>query len=90
MLELGDLSRVMHAQAINDILATRPDIAVVVGAQMSAAAQESAFGPSNLQTVSTSDEAARHIPELVRPGDVVLVKASRGIAMERIVEALGA
>lgn len=89
MLELGGLSPAMHAQAIDDILATRPDIAVVVGAHMTAAVHGSALYPKHLRIIPTSDEAARRIPELVRPGDVLLVKGSRGIAMERVVEALG-
>jgi UDP-N-acetylmuramoyl-tripeptide--D-alanyl-D-alanine ligase len=35
-----------------------------------------------------ADEAARAVRELVRPGDVVLVKASRSVGAERVVEAL--
>jgi UDP-N-acetylmuramoyl-tripeptide--D-alanyl-D-alanine ligase len=33
-------------------------------------------------------EAARVAAELVQPGDVVLVKASRGIGLEAVAEAL--
>jgi UDP-N-acetylmuramyl pentapeptide synthase len=36
----------------------------------------------------TSDEAADVLSQLVAPGDVVLVKGSRGVRTERIVERL--
>jgi UDP-N-acetylmuramoyl-tripeptide--D-alanyl-D-alanine ligase len=37
---------------------------------------------------SSSEEAAKFLEEFVSPGDVLLVKGSRGVKMERIVEAL--
>ena len=36
----------------------------------------------------TPGEAASLVARLVRPGDVVLVKASRGIGLETVAEAL--
>jgi UDP-N-acetylmuramyl pentapeptide synthase len=37
---------------------------------------------------ATSDEAAAGMAAIVRPGDVVLVKGSRGIRTDRIVDRL--
>ncbi len=37
---------------------------------------------------STADEAAEAVPDLLRPGDRVLVKGSRAVRMERVTEAL--
>jgi len=34
------------------------------------------------------EDAAGGVPDLVRPKDLLLVKASRGMALERIVDAL--
>jgi UDP-N-acetylmuramyl pentapeptide synthase len=39
-------------------------------------------------TAADSDEAGRVLRTLVHAGDVLLVKGSRGLAMERVIEAL--
>jgi UDP-N-acetylmuramyl pentapeptide synthase len=44
--------------------------------------------PPVLERCADSRAAATIVHSLVRPGDVLLVKGSRGIAMERIIEAL--
>lgn len=36
----------------------------------------------------TTEEAARAVPELIEPGDIVLVKGSRGMHLEQVVDAL--
>ena len=40
--------------------------------------------------VADAGEAAVVVPELLAPGDVVLVKASRGMGLELVCRALGA
>jgi UDP-N-acetylmuramoyl-tripeptide--D-alanyl-D-alanine ligase len=40
--------------------------------------------------VADADEAGALVPELLAPGDVVLVKGSRGIGLEVVAEALAA
>ena len=44
---------------------------------------------TDMLTAPDSIAAAGIVAGLVRPGDVLLVKGSRGIAMERIIERLG-
>ena len=39
---------------------------------------------------ATSDEAAREVARLVRSGDLVLVKGSRGVRTDRVVDRLKA
>ena len=39
--------------------------------------------------MADADEAAAIVPELLAPGDVVLVKASRGVGLELVCRALG-
>jgi len=90
MLELGTLAKPAHAVAVQDVLASNPAVFLAVGEETCAAA--SAVRPRahdcDLHLCSNSAEAARLIVDLVRDGDVVFVKGSRGIATERVVEAL--
>ena len=53
---------------------------------LSAVMSESFGGEAHV--VADSREAAALAAELVQPGDVVLVKASRGIGLETVAEAL--
>jgi UDP-N-acetylmuramoyl-tripeptide--D-alanyl-D-alanine ligase len=49
-------------------------------------------GASSAQSkfFATSQEAAEFISALAKPGDLILIKGSRGVRMEHIVEALRA
>lgn len=55
---------------------------VVGGARRAGMRPERTFAFRNVE------DAARHIEQVVEPGDVILVKGSRALAMERIVEQL--
>jgi len=48
-----------------------------------------AFGGEAV-SVADAGEAAAVVPELVAPGDVILVKGSRGIGLEVVADALAA
>jgi UDP-N-acetylmuramoyl-tripeptide--D-alanyl-D-alanine ligase len=90
MLELGQLSDEMHRQAVRDVADTSPDQFVAVGPAMGAACQAALDGAPQLSVRAYADsrEAASGIRAIVRRGDVVLVKGSRGIEMEKLIEAL--
>lgn len=90
MLELGDLSASAHEDAIADVLQTCPAVFVAVGPEMTRAIESTRVDPRGTEVLVSpeSPDAARQMRERLRPGDVVLVKGSRGIAMERIVEAI--
>jgi len=90
MLELGPLAKPAHAVAVQDVFASNPAIFLAIGEHTvaAAAAARPRSHECDVRMCADSTEAAALICGLVRQGDVVLVKGSRGIATERIVEAL--
>jgi UDP-N-acetylmuramoyl-tripeptide--D-alanyl-D-alanine ligase len=91
MLELGDQSAAAHQEAIRDVMRSRPAAFVAVGPEMHSAREVVSrdANTNDMLTAPDSIAAAGIVAGLVRPGDVLLVKGSRGIAMERIIERLG-
>ena len=92
MLELGTTSPMLHREA-GRLAAGTGKIDWIVGVQGDAAEivlGAIAVGHPETRTrfFPTSEEAAKFVRELVQPGDLLLVKGSRGVKMERIVEAL--
>jgi UDP-N-acetylmuramoyl-tripeptide--D-alanyl-D-alanine ligase len=93
MLELGELSPTMHAAAVRDVFAVSPDEFIAVGPEFSAALTHlPQCGDSRLKShyASNSKEAAAILPRILHRGDVLLVKGSRGIGMERVIDSLSA
>ncbi len=91
MAELGAASRAAHAEVGTRAAEFRLDKLFTVGLQAGEIASAARRG--GLQTVVEIPEvetAARAVREFARPGDVVLVKASRAMRLERITEALRA
>lgn len=93
MLELGALSPAMHAEVVDDVMRLGAAAFVAVGPEMSTAvaAVRETLGERGRRSVLTAPDsvsAAALICDAVRPRDVVLVKGSRGLRMERIIEAL--
>ena len=91
MLELGDQSAAAHQQAIRDVMSAKPAAFIAVGSEMNSARSivSRDVNTTDMLTAPDSIAATGIIAGLVRPGDVLLVKGSRGIAMERIIERLG-
>ncbi len=88
MLELGETAAKLHREA-GAALGGRVDLLLGVGALASEiVAGASSLPPEARKVFGTSLELAAHIPSLVRSHDAVLVKGSRGVRMERVVEAL--
>jgi len=93
MLELGELSPMMHAAAVRDVLAARPEEFIAVGREFIAAlkhlSQDGGTQPK-VHVAHNSAEAAAVLLSIIRRGDVLLVKGSRAIGMEHVIDTLSA
>lgn len=92
MRELGATSPELHRQAGRFAMKTgKIDFVIGVagdGAQIVEGAVEAGLPRERTRVFSSSEEAAQCLPDLLQPGDLLLVKGSRGVKMERIVVAL--
>jgi UDP-N-acetylmuramoyl-tripeptide--D-alanyl-D-alanine ligase len=91
MLELGEDSVKYHIAAGKQVTNNRFDILVTVGLlseHIAKGARETGMSPDSILTYKDSLEAAANLHGLLEPGDLILVKGSRGIHMERIIEQL--
>lgn len=88
MLELGDASEHEH-RAIGALAADSGiDVVIAVGANAAPVVDGAGAGVADRRTVDDVDEVVALLDELVRPGDAVLVKASRAVGLERVADAL--
>ena len=87
MLELGPGAARFHAEVGREATAAGVDLLVTVG-ELAAAMLGEFDGERH--AVADAGEAAALLPELLEPGDTVLIKASRGMGLEAVTEALAA
>jgi UDP-N-acetylmuramoyl-tripeptide--D-alanyl-D-alanine ligase len=91
MLELGPDAERFHAEIGAHAGAAGVDELVTVGPlaeRIGAAFAQTGAGQGAVHAVPDAGAAAALVPALVRPGDMVLVKASRGVGLEAVAEAL--
>lgn len=89
MLELGEQSVALHRQVAADAATLGLDGLVIVsdGAEAEAMADAAASLP-RLAVVSKPEQAAIPLLDWLTAGDVLLLKASRGVALERLIPLL--
>ncbi len=91
MLELGPLEKEAHRILGQQVAGAGAELFLAVGPLSElAAASAREGGVPEVRHFPDSASAAAWLAAAVRPGDLILVKGSRGIAMERIVEAIRA
>lgn len=88
MLELGDFSHELH-ERVGKVYAKGADLLITVGENakyISKGARESGMPDEKIAEISydSPDAAASNIKKLLRPGDTVLFKASRRVALENV------
>ncbi|MGZ3632179.1 MAG: UDP-N-acetylmuramoyl-tripeptide--D-alanyl-D-alanine ligase [Candidatus Limnocylindrales bacterium] len=90
MLELGDVAEAEHL-ALGERAAAVADLLLTVGAggrTMAEAARSAGLAASAVLQVEDAAQAAEVLLPRLHPGDLVLVKGSRGVALETLVERL--
>jgi len=94
MLELGDRAPDLHADVGRFAATRRVDLLFAVGdapaAALADAAIEAGMSHDRVRHLATSDAAADAVAAIVQRGDVVLVKGSRGVKTDRVVDRLKA
>ena len=86
MLELGPDEARFHREVGEAAARLGVDLVIAVGAR-AASYPDGANGVMSA-IFATTDDAVAGVPALIEPGDVVLVKGSRGMAMERVARAI--
>ena len=92
MLELGEGHESGH-RTVGEAAAAVVDRLIVMGeaaVPIAEGARDAGLDPSRITVVGDRDAALDHLRPRLREGDVVLVKASRGIELDLLVDALAA
>jgi UDP-N-acetylmuramoyl-tripeptide--D-alanyl-D-alanine ligase len=93
MLELGDTAAREHADLGRYLAKRRVDGVLALGEHavtVADAAVAAGLDSASVHVLEDKDEALTRLRAGLRPGDVVLVKASRGLTLDTVAEALSA
>ena len=86
MLELGPSGEEMHRAAGRHLAEKKIDVVVGVRGLAKATVEAAAHAGVQAQFVATPEEAGEWLAHKTRDGDVVLLKASRGVKLEKALE----
>ena len=87
MRELGKFSHDMHADLDRPVLNARPDVVVLVGEEIGPLADR-LDGKVEVYHRANVDAAAPLLGSLLRPNDIVMLKASNGTGLGRLAQML--
>ena len=88
MLELGPTGEKLHRENGQHAGEKKIDLVIGVRGLAKALAEGAAAAGSQARYVETPEEAGEWLARELRPGDAVLLKASRGVKLERALEKL--
>jgi UDP-N-acetylmuramoyl-tripeptide--D-alanyl-D-alanine ligase len=88
MLELGPSTEVMHRSIGGMVAAWKFDLFVAVGPQMKAAASVAEASGVEVKRFTNTTTARNGILKLLKPNDQILLKGSRGMALETLLDAM--
>lgn len=89
MLELGEQAQMLHRQVGRQVAASGVDLLITVGPLCRAlleGAFEAGFPRAAGRAFDSPEEAGEFVKEKLKPGDTLLLKGSRGMRMERVME----
>jgi UDP-N-acetylmuramoyl-tripeptide--D-alanyl-D-alanine ligase len=91
MFELGDLSGEAHRE-VGVCAAANCDVLVATGKEdaleLARAAREAGLADASVHHVEDAEAAAELLSTILQPDDIVLIKGSRGVGLDRTVDAL--
>ena len=87
MLELGDASSAFHEQIVEAVMSAGIEVLVAVGPRSVEAAGRRDWASRATRVIACDDaaDAVTKVADVVQAGDVVWVKGSRGIGLDRVV-----
>jgi UDP-N-acetylmuramoyl-tripeptide--D-alanyl-D-alanine ligase len=88
MLELGPAGEAMHRESGRQMAESGIDLVIGVRGLAQAIVDGAHQAGVHAQFVKTPEEAGEWLKRELKPGDVVLLKASRGVRLERALEVL--
>lgn len=91
MLELGQGAMAAHRELGRQAALTGLDLLVIYGnfrTEVAAGAREGGLAPTRILPVASRADGAQILKEFLQPGDWLLVKGSRGMHMEGLIDAL--
>jgi UDP-N-acetylmuramoyl-tripeptide--D-alanyl-D-alanine ligase len=89
MLELGDAGEELHRASGRHIAESKIDVLIGVRGLAQSMVEEALKSGVQAQFVATPEEAGQWLGRETREGDAVLLKASRGVKLERALEVWG-
>jgi UDP-N-acetylmuramoyl-tripeptide--D-alanyl-D-alanine ligase len=91
MLELGDAGPALHQEVGTWVAQTAVDRLITLGPLATCiadGAQQAGLAAARIHRVTSQQEALAVLASVLRPHDIVLLKGSRGMALEHLVQAL--
>jgi UDP-N-acetylmuramoyl-tripeptide--D-alanyl-D-alanine ligase len=91
MLELGEKSKESHLEVVKTVLENKFDKLILVGRRMCQAGEDFLGSNSYMKSIlffSSPDQVAVNLQKTIKFGDLILIKGSQGMRMEKISEAL--
>jgi UDP-N-acetylmuramoyl-tripeptide--D-alanyl-D-alanine ligase len=88
MLELGPTAEALHRDCGKHAAEKKIDVVIGVRGMARAVAEAACGSGTQAQFVETPEQAGEWLAHNLRPGDAVLLKASRGVKLERALDML--